>query len=206
MSVEKKKAMTKKRISRRQMFRSIGTLGLYGGTEEGKSIPGKVRYPWGTVAGATITAADKPVVSDANGKYRISGLAPGTYTLVSQAPFPGYEMQSQTIEVSTNELNPVDFFLISKRPFLKELSTTKTRGPSTVPLYPVCFAERMLSQLQRIRKATLGLIRQVRVISSFTSMRKDSWAKFVTWKLGKGGDNHCRFSTTVRRPASFMGL
>src|SRR5208283_2054769 len=111
MSAEKKENVTRKGISRRQLFMSIGTFGRDGEAEEGKSISGTVRYPWGTVAGATVTAADKSVVSGADGKYRISGLAPGSYTLVSQAPFPGYETQHQKVEVSTEELDAVDIFL-----------------------------------------------------------------------------------------------
>ena len=119
MFVEKKEDTTKKRVSRRQLFRSIGTLGRDVETEEGKSISGTVRYPWGAVAGATVTAADKSVVSDADGKYRIAGLAPGTYTLVSEAPFPGYEMQPQKVEVSTDELDAVDLFLDFEKTILE---------------------------------------------------------------------------------------
>lgn len=97
--------------------------------EKGKAISGTVRYPWGTVAGAIVATMNKSVVSDADGKYRIRELAPGVYTLACRAPFPGYEAQPKTIEVSASELNAVDIFLDFEKAILEGTVCDQAKKP-----------------------------------------------------------------------------
>jgi hypothetical protein len=118
MSAEKREAVTKKRISRRQMLKMIGTLGVAPPTvsKQDKNVfGGAVKYPWGTVAGATITVADKSVVSDSAGKYEIVGLAPGIYTATVKAPFPGCQAVTQNVTHGAGENEVVDFYLDFER-------------------------------------------------------------------------------------------
>jgi len=114
LTEEKKEPLTKKRISRRQLFKSVSSLGRGQVAEVSKSKPalhGTVKYPWGTVAGATVTVADRSVVSDIAGKYEIADLAPGDYSVTVKAPFPGYEVAPQNATVAEGETNVVDIYL-----------------------------------------------------------------------------------------------
>ena len=108
---KEKSKKPKKKITRRQLLKRIRTLDLTGKAELGKAVTGTIKYPWGTVSGATVTLADKSVVSDPAGKFEFAGLAPGVYNLVVRAPFPGYEAPPQTVEVSRSETRVMDVFL-----------------------------------------------------------------------------------------------
>jgi hypothetical protein len=75
------------------------------------TIRGEVRYPWGTVAHATVTVGDKSVVSDASGKYEIPEVDVGVHAVFAKAPFPGYETAPQSVTVAAGETKVVDFYL-----------------------------------------------------------------------------------------------
>jgi hypothetical protein len=114
LTEERKGPLTKKRISRRQLFKMAGNLGkgqVVEVKQEHPALVGTVKYPWGTVAGATITVADRSVTSDSAGKYQIAGLAPGSYTATLKAPFPGYEAPPKSVTVAAGETSVLDFDL-----------------------------------------------------------------------------------------------
>jgi hypothetical protein len=114
LTAEEKEPLTKKRISRRQLFKMAGDLGKDQVAEvkqERPALVGTVKYPWGTVAGATIMVADKSVTSDSAGNYQIAELAPGSYTATLKAPFPGYEVAPQNVTVTEGETSVLDFNL-----------------------------------------------------------------------------------------------
>jgi len=74
-----------------------------------------VKYPWGKVAHATITAGDRSAVTDREGKYEIPALDPGSYTVKVELPSPGYEAQAQNVIVAAGETKTVDFYLDFER-------------------------------------------------------------------------------------------
>jgi hypothetical protein len=132
VSAEKKGTSTKKRISRRQMLKMIGTLGVARPTvsrQEKNVLGGTVKYPWGTVAGATITVADKSAISDSTGRYAIAGLAPATYTATVKAPFPGYEAAPQNVTLAPGETKVVDFYLDFERTLVHGYVYAKDGNP-----------------------------------------------------------------------------
>ncbi len=74
-------------------------------------IQGEIKYPWGTVAHATVTVGDKHAISDAAGKYEISILDAGEYTVDVKVPFPGYQITPQRVKLASDETKVVDFYL-----------------------------------------------------------------------------------------------
>ena len=74
-------------------------------------IRGTIKYPWGTVRDATVTAGEKSVAADSTGNYEISSLEPGSYTVEAHAPFPGYETMAQKVEIAAGETKVVDIYL-----------------------------------------------------------------------------------------------
>jgi protocatechuate 3,4-dioxygenase beta subunit len=78
-------------------------------------IRGNVKYPWGTVKDAKVVLGEKTVLSDNTGNYEFTTLNPGSYNIAAQAPFPGYEAPSQTVEVKAGETQVVDFYLDFKK-------------------------------------------------------------------------------------------
>ena len=114
MSAEKKEPITKKRMSRRQLFKMVGNVGKGQPVDtqlDKPALVGTVKYPWGTVAGATVSIGGKSIASDKTGKYEITGLGPGSYTLVAKAPFSGYKASPQKIQVKTGETEVADIYL-----------------------------------------------------------------------------------------------
>ena len=75
------------------------------------TIRGEVRYPWGTVARATITVGGKSAESDREGKYEIPDVDVGVHTIFAKAPFPGYETEPQSVTLAAAEARVVDFYL-----------------------------------------------------------------------------------------------
>jgi hypothetical protein len=117
MSAEKGPVGNKK-ISRRQMFKSIVALGAAEPADsklDQTGIEGTVKYHWGAVTGATIVVADKAAVSDSSGKYQILGLTPGDFRVTVKVNFPGYEAIPQNVIVAAGERRVVDFYLDFER-------------------------------------------------------------------------------------------
>ncbi len=118
MSAEKRAPVGKQRISRRQMFKKIVTLGAgepVDPKQDQTGIGGTVKYHWGAVVGATIVAAEKSAVSDNSGKYQLLGLTPGDYSVTVKVNFPGYETIPQNVRVAAGERSVVDFYLDFER-------------------------------------------------------------------------------------------
>ena len=82
-----------------------------GPSQKPASIRGEIKYPWGTVAHATVTLGSRSVFSDDAGKYEIPGLEPGAYIVDAKAPFPGYEAAPQNVTAAAGETSVVDFYL-----------------------------------------------------------------------------------------------
>jgi hypothetical protein len=79
--------------------------------KEKAAIRGAVKYPWGKVRNASVTAGEISVVSDNGGSYEIAPLDPGSYSVEARAPFPGYEAATQSVELVAGEAKVVDFYL-----------------------------------------------------------------------------------------------
>jgi hypothetical protein len=75
------------------------------------AIRGEIKYPWGTVADATVKAGNRSAVSDRAGKYEIPALDPGPYSVNVEPPFPGYEAEAQNVAVAAGETRVIDFYL-----------------------------------------------------------------------------------------------
>jgi len=71
-------------------------------------IRGTVSFPWGVVGGGTVVVGERSATSDSAGRYEISALTPGAYTVTAKAPFPGYETSPQKVEVAAGETKIVD--------------------------------------------------------------------------------------------------
>jgi hypothetical protein len=78
-------------------------------------IRGNIKYPWGIVKDAKVVAGEKTTLSDKEGNYEIPALEPGSYEVVAQAPFPGYEALPQTVEIKEGETKAVDIYLDFKK-------------------------------------------------------------------------------------------
>jgi len=79
------------------------------------TVRGIVKYPWGIVKGAKVTAGTVSVTSVDTGEYKVSALAPGAYEISAESPFPGYEAQTQKVELVAGEEKVVDIFLDFKK-------------------------------------------------------------------------------------------
>jgi hypothetical protein len=79
------------------------------------TIRGEIKYPWGTVADATIAAGDRSAVADATGKYDLPAVDAGLYSVSAKAPFPGYEAAPQNVTLAAGETKVVDFYLDFKK-------------------------------------------------------------------------------------------
>ncbi len=75
------------------------------------AIRGTVKYPWGTVGGAIVTAGGVTANADCEGRYEISGLDVAVYSVGVQARFPGYETSTRTVELAPGETKTVDLYL-----------------------------------------------------------------------------------------------
>jgi protocatechuate 3,4-dioxygenase beta subunit len=78
-------------------------------------IRGKIKYPWGAVKSAKIVVGEETTLSDNIGNYEFTSLRHGVYQVVAQAPFPGYEAASLTVEVKADETKVVDIYLDFKK-------------------------------------------------------------------------------------------
>jgi len=74
-------------------------------------IRGTIKYPWGTVRDATVTAGEMSVTSDTAGKYEILSVDPGSYSVEARAPFTGYEVTTQKVDIVAGEAKVVDIYL-----------------------------------------------------------------------------------------------
>lgn len=93
------------------------------------TIRGEVKYPWGTVARASIKAQgitvaqeaaaaqatvevmDRDVITDSAGKYEIPTVEAGSYTVTVEPPFPGYGGAPEKVVVTAGQISYVDFYL-----------------------------------------------------------------------------------------------
>lgn len=100
----------KKRIPRPKPEPKDKTAHLDAPPEKG-AIQGEIKYPWGTVAHATVTIGVKSAISDPTGKYKISTLDAGEYTVDVKVPFPGYQTAPQHVTLAKDESKVVDFYL-----------------------------------------------------------------------------------------------
>jgi hypothetical protein len=78
-------------------------------------IRGKVSYPWGIVKDAKIVAGKKIVYSDSTGNFEITPVEPGSYNILAEAPFPGYEAQPQNVDIQEGETKVVDIYFDFKK-------------------------------------------------------------------------------------------
>jgi uncharacterized membrane protein len=89
----------------------MSTQGELGEDKREKGVVrGTVKYPWGTVHEAKVTAGEVSVVSDKAGNYEIS-LDPGSYDVQAHSPFPGYESTAQKVQISAGEIEVADIYL-----------------------------------------------------------------------------------------------
>jgi len=115
---DKKETRPGKKITRRQMLKGAGIIGPAPAAELARDkgmISGIVKYPWGIVKNATVTVTGKSTLSDSSGKYELSELEPGVYSVVAEAPFPGYDAPPQRVEIAAGETKAVDIDLDFKK-------------------------------------------------------------------------------------------
>jgi hypothetical protein len=75
------------------------------------AIHGEIRYPYGTVAHATVRAGDVFAITDDAGKYEMPALVAGSYTVSVEPPFPGYEATAENIVLAPGETRVLDINL-----------------------------------------------------------------------------------------------
>src|SRR6478609_5488516 len=75
-------------------------------------------------ANITLKGTSFGAVTDASGNYSISGVAPGTYTIV--ASFVGMKTMEKKIEVKAGQVATVDFILLEDRKELNEVVVEDT--------------------------------------------------------------------------------
>jgi hypothetical protein len=115
---EDKEAEPGTKITRRQMLRGVGILAPTPSEEPAQDkgmISGIVKYPWGIVKNATVSVTGKSATSDSSGRYELSGLEPGVYDVVAEAPFPGYDAPPHNTEITAGETRNVDIYLDFKK-------------------------------------------------------------------------------------------
>jgi hypothetical protein len=78
-------------------------------------IRGTISYPYGTVKGAKIALGEAYTLSDAAGNYEFTALNPGSYSVVAEPPFPGYEASLQTVELEAGITQIVDIYFDFKK-------------------------------------------------------------------------------------------
>jgi hypothetical protein len=111
---EKSAAKPGKKITRRQMLKGVGIVTAPQPVPQLQpqgTINGTVKYPWGIVKNAKVVIGERYGFADGDGKYEITGAAPGKHAVTAQAPFPGYEVQVQEIDIGAGETKTVDFYL-----------------------------------------------------------------------------------------------
>jgi hypothetical protein len=79
------------------------------------TVRGNIKHPWGVVKGANVAIGEKTTSSDHTGNYEFAALNPGSYNVVAEAPFPGYEAPPQVVEVKAGETQVVDIYLDFKK-------------------------------------------------------------------------------------------
>ncbi len=108
------KPNSERKITRREMLTGAGILGATSTVDvahEKAMIRGTVKYPWGIVRGAKVVTMEDYKITDSEGNYEIMMVGPGKCTVTVQAPFPGYEAQSQVVTLASGETKTVDFYL-----------------------------------------------------------------------------------------------
>ena len=78
-------------------------------------VRGIVKYHWGPMSGAKVTLGERSATSDSAGRYEISALQPGVYTVVAEPSFPGYDAPAQKVEVGAGETKSVDIYFDFKK-------------------------------------------------------------------------------------------
>jgi hypothetical protein len=79
------------------------------------AIHGTVKYPWGAVRGAIVTAGEKSAKTNNAGAYEIFELDPAVYNVDVYVRFPGYETSAQRVELAAGEAKIVNFYLDFKK-------------------------------------------------------------------------------------------
>jgi protocatechuate 3,4-dioxygenase beta subunit len=79
------------------------------------NVRGEIKYPWGTVAQATVIVGTRSVLSDYEGRFEVVGMKPGDYSIDVRAPFPGYEAPPTKVTVVSGETAVVDVYLDFER-------------------------------------------------------------------------------------------
>lgn len=123
------------------------------------SIQGTVKTSDGDPAAhvnVTIEGSSRGDVADDEGRYRITHIKPGTYTLV--VSFVGLETQTRSVEVKATENITVDFVL---RENAQELETVVVQGTVEKGYTP----EREVSSSLRIQTTTLETPQSILVIN-----------------------------------------
>jgi hypothetical protein len=111
---EKDAAKPGKKITRRQMLKGVGIVTAQQPVPQLQpqgTINGIVKYPWGIVKNAKVVIGERYGFADGDGKYEITGATPGNHAVTAQAPFPGYEVQIQEVDIGAGETKTVDFYL-----------------------------------------------------------------------------------------------
>ena len=85
-----------------------------------------------TISILTGPTAGRQALSDATGKYTLSGLAPGTYTLVARRT--GFNSQQTTVTVTAGATANLDFTLAANTAVGGTLQGTLTRGDNRLPV------------------------------------------------------------------------
>jgi len=78
-------------------------------------VRGIAKYHWGPMSGAKVTLGDRSATSDSAGRYEISALPPGVYTVAAEPAFPGYDAPTQKVEVAAGETKNVDIYFDFKK-------------------------------------------------------------------------------------------
>lgn len=76
------------------------------------TVSGTVRYQGEGLAGITVSAGDRSTLTDSAGRYALSGLASGTYTVTPQASGYAFTPPSVTLTVNSDSGN-VDFTAVA---------------------------------------------------------------------------------------------
>ena len=75
------------------------------------TLQGEIKYPWGTVANATVKVGHRSAVTDRAGKFEIRAIDAGSYTISVEPPFPGYDAPPQKVIVDAGQTKTLYFFL-----------------------------------------------------------------------------------------------
>ncbi|QNF33775.1 TonB-dependent receptor [Adhaeribacter swui] len=161
------------------------------------SIGGKITSSDGTPAefvNVALKGSAKGATVDKRGRYVISGVVPGSYTVV--ASFVGLETQEQTVEVVAGQQTIIDFILKENSAQLQEIVISGSRDNYKVdePSSSLRITTPLLETPQNIQVVTKDVLRDQQVISMSDGVirnvsgayRSEHWADLYTNIVARG--------------------